>query len=343
MHTTLPQSSTTPACENAPSNADGLAAHLLALTLTDNGPDLNSQVNKLWDSHASFQAAGPSRHVIDSTLEPISMCDIAGSINCLVLQNISSPNTLADLVRNSIADTSVDDSVAINSPISHTQSRTSSPPPAQLGFPRISKKDRHRCTREALKILSNVESCIQRCHRLLLDSSNGTFTTISENLAKLCKAAENVRRQSDLVISKKCVITSSLDELEIELRSARQSDSDHHTPVEFVVGGFHSSFVCESTLTRLVVNQYQSPIHCMDIVAQVAVLICVVCHVMFGVDTRSSSFIMGAISLLLYLAFQTSKGTLSLSQENILRQIPSTIQTVLSRFQLGCKTVVYAV
>jgi hypothetical protein len=135
---------------------------------------------------------------------------------------------------------------------------------------------------------------------------------------KLRKAAKNVRRQSDLVISKKCAITSSLDELEIELRSVRQSDGDHHTPVEFVVGGFHSSFVCESTLTSLVVNQDQSPIRRMDIVAQVAVLICVVCHVMFGIDTCSSSFIMGAMSLLLYLAFQTSKGTLSLSQENIL-------------------------
>jgi hypothetical protein len=143
MCTPLPQSSINPACENAPSDADGLAAYLLALTLTDNGPDLNSQVNKLWDSRASFQAAGPSRRVIDGTLELISMSDIAGSINRLVLQNISSPNTLADLAHDSIADTSVDDSVAINSPISHTQSRTSSPPPAQLGFHRISKKDRH--------------------------------------------------------------------------------------------------------------------------------------------------------------------------------------------------------
>jgi hypothetical protein len=318
MCTTLPQSSTTPACKNTPSDADGLAAHLLALMLTDNGPDLNSQVNKLWDSRASFQAAGPSRCVIDGTLKPISMSDIAGSINRLVLQNISSPNTLADLARDSIANTSVDDSVTINFPISHTQSHTLSPLPAQLGFRKISKKDHHRHTREALKILSNVESHIQRCHRLLLDSSNGTFTTISEDLAKLHKADENVRCQSDLVISKKCAITSSLDELEIELRSVRQSDGDHHTPVEFVVGGFHSSFVCESKLTSLVVNQDQSPICCMDIIAQVVVLICVVCHVMFGVDTRSSSFIMGAISLLLYLAFQTSKGTPSLSQENIL-------------------------
>jgi hypothetical protein len=161
MRTALLQSSTTPACENAPFDADGLAAHLLALTLTDNGPNLNSQVNKLWDSRASFQAAGPSRRVIDGTLKPISMSNIAGSINWLVLQNISSPNTLADLAHDSIADTSVDDSVAINSPISHTQSRTSSPPPAQLGFHRISKKDHHRRTREALKILSNIESRIQ--------------------------------------------------------------------------------------------------------------------------------------------------------------------------------------
>ena len=191
--------------------------------------------------------------------------------------------------------------------------------------------------------MSNVESRIQQCRRLLLDSSNGTFTTISEDLAKLRKAVENVRHQSDLVLSKKRAITNSLDELEIKLRSARQSDGDHHTPVEFVVGAFHCSVVCESMLTSLVVNQDQSPIHCMDVVAQVAMLICVMCHIMFGVDTRGGIFIMGAISLLLYLAFQTSKGTPSLSQENILQRIPSTIQTALSRFQLSCKTVIYTV
>ena len=272
------------------------------------------------------------------------MSDIAGSINCLVLQDISSPNTVADLAHATLADASAGSSVAINSPISHTSSHTSpSPLPAQLASHRASKKDHHQHTTQALKILSNVESRIQQCCCLLLDSSNGTFTTISEDLAKLRKAVENVRHQSDLVLSKKRMITNSLDELEIELRSARQSDGDHHTPVEFVVGVFHCSVVCESMLTSLVVNQDQSPIHRMDIVTQVAMLICVVCHVMFGVDTLSGNFIMGAISLLLYLAFQTSKGTPSLSQENILQQIPLTIQTALSRFQLGCKTVIYAV
>ena len=94
MRTALPQSTTTPTCESIPSDADGLADHLLALTLTDNGPDLNSQVNKLWDSRTSFQAAGPSRHVIDGALEPISMSDIAGSINRLVLQDIVTPKTI---------------------------------------------------------------------------------------------------------------------------------------------------------------------------------------------------------------------------------------------------------
>ena len=144
MRTALPQSTTTPTCESVPSDADGLADHLLALTLTDNGLDLNSQVNKLWDSRASFQAAGPSQHVIDGALEPISMSDIAGSINCLVLQDISSPNTVADLAHATPADASAGGSIAINSPISHTSNHTSpSPPPAQLASHRASKKDRH--------------------------------------------------------------------------------------------------------------------------------------------------------------------------------------------------------
>ena len=167
MHTALPQSTTTPTCESIPSDADGLADHLLALTLTNNGPDLNSQVNKLWDSRTSFQAAGPSQRVIDGALEPISMSDIAGSINHLVLQDISSPNTVADLPHATLADAFAGGSIAINSPISHTSSHTSpSPLPAQLASHRASKKDRHWCTTQALKILSNVESHIQQLLRL---------------------------------------------------------------------------------------------------------------------------------------------------------------------------------
>ena len=75
----------------------------------------------------------------------------------------------------------------------------------------------------------------------------------------------------------------------------------------------------------------------MDTVAQVALLIGVVCVVVMGVSLRGGSFIITALSLLLCLAFQRHDGTLSSAHENILKQIPSTIEEALARLNLTCK------
>ena len=81
----------------------------------------------------------------------------------------------------------------------------------------------------------------------------------------------------------------------------------------------------------------------MDIIAQVAVLIGVVCSIMMGVSQRSGSFITGTLSLLLSLAFQRSDGRLSASHENIIRQLPPTMEVALDKIDLMSKTVTYVV
>ena len=80
----------------------------------------------------------------------------------------------------------------------------------------------------------------------------------------------------------------------------------------------------------------------MDMIAQVTLLIGVVCSVVMGVSQRGGNFIISALSLLLYLAFQRHDGTLSPTHENIVRQIPSTIKGALARFNLTCNTISYA-
>ena len=81
----------------------------------------------------------------------------------------------------------------------------------------------------------------------------------------------------------------------------------------------------------------------MDIVAQVAVLIGVVCNVIMGVSQCSRNFIIGTLSLLLSLAFQRSNRRLSTSHENIIQQLPPTMEAALNKFGLMSKTVTYAV
>lgn len=90
-------------------------------------------------------------------------------------------------------------------------------------------------------------------------------------------------------------------------------------------------------------KQDQSPLERMSIVAQIALLIGLVCTIVLSVNEHGGNFILNALSLLLYLAFQRADGTLSTSHENIIKQIPTTIGNALARFTLNYKTIPFAV
>ncbi|KIN98784.1 hypothetical protein M404DRAFT_31102 [Pisolithus tinctorius Marx 270] len=81
----------------------------------------------------------------------------------------------------------------------------------------------------------------------------------------------------------------------------------------------------------------------MDTIAQVTLVIGVICSIVMDVGTRAGNFIMNALSLLLFLAFKDTSGQLSVSHENILAQIPSSIASALSKFKLTGNTIPYAI
>ena len=66
-----------------------------------------------------------------------------------------------------------------------------------------------------------------------------------------------------------------------------------------------------------------------------------------GVRKHGTNFIMGALSFILFLTFQTfslsSSGSFSALQENLLRQVPSTIKDAIGKLILSCKIVLFAV
>lgn len=64
-----------------------------------------------------------------------------------------------------------------------------------------------------------------------------------------------------------------------------------------------------------------------------------------GVSQSAASFVLGLVAVILRLAFATAgvNGPPNASQEHILRQIPLTIESVLSRFKLDGKMTTYAV
>ncbi|KAG2048230.1 hypothetical protein BDR06DRAFT_831510, partial [Suillus hirtellus] len=85
------------------------------------------------------------------------------------------------------------------------------------------------------------------------------------------------------------------------------------------------------------------PLDQCDEIAQVALFITVTCKVIMGVSKQACNFLLGLISIMLFLAFRRLDGSLSSSHQNVLRQIPKSFDTALSRFHLTEKTVIYAV
>ncbi|KAI6094548.1 hypothetical protein F5141DRAFT_1223693 [Pisolithus sp. B1] len=251
---------------------DSITGHLFALTLTDEGPNPTSVPSKLWNSRAEFQETGPSSDVVARPPSLLPVTDITSSLNRLALAT-STPSHC-------------NQSLSLPSPSACPVSAVdghSSPDP---------KKSSDRRTAQALRVLDNIESRIQRCSRLLLDPSESNHWDIRHELVVLRQSIEKITRRADIVIARKQRLSTMLDGVERHVFTVK--DGSFQGPVDIDTE-----------------NHYQPPIERMDITAQVALLLGVVCSVIFGAGTSMANFIMGGLSLLLFLAFQKPDGTLS--------------------------------
>ena len=171
------------------SHPDGLVGHLFALTLTDDGPDPKSSASKLWNSCTEYQESSPSSNIITGSLDPPPFSDITESLGHL---SLSSPPP--------------------SSPLDN-------PPAVQIAGCRISKKNHCQHSRQALKLLSNIEACANWCFHLLLDPSDSSVAEVTNELMRLCPALESITQKTDFINSHKKEVTTTLDKLELEVKA----------------------------------------------------------------------------------------------------------------------------
>ncbi|KAI5987195.1 hypothetical protein EDD15DRAFT_2372598 [Pisolithus albus] len=296
---------------------DDLAGRLFALTVTDDGPNPNSLTSKLWHSRAEIQSTGPSSDIVAGPINAVSISDLASSFDRLKIDKMSS-----DPDKSSASP--MPPSVVVDRPTAFR--RPSSPPVAVISGHRVPKKDQHQASAKAHKLLTNIESRTQRCYRLLLDNSDDATGRVSKELATLRNAVEDIKRATESVKSRKRTVCDALDMLEAELKSRTRTSVSPTCPIEVSSD-----------------DHFKSPLCRMDPVAQVATLIGIVCSTIMGIGKRDGTFIMGALSLLIYLSFQAVKGTSGMLHEHILKQVPSTIKSTLAMLDLNTKTVPYAI
>ncbi|KAH7884947.1 hypothetical protein F5I97DRAFT_1304560 [Phlebopus sp. FC_14] len=290
--------------ESAANVLDDLAGHLFGLTVTNDGPSPRSHANKPRNSRADFQATAPSRQGrLLLALNPITVNDIPDSLSRLAIHE-TTPE---------IGNTSSSTESQAN-PLTNS-SNTNIRPPHPLSAPAsiiggcrlgLSKRDRNQRSARALKWLANIKSRIQRCYWLLLDASEEHLSSLSSEVVAFRQATTNIKFEMDSVSSREKDVLDALDNLQGETPKGS---------IEFV------------SVDR------------MDATAQVASIIGSICSTVTGVSKRGGNLIMGALTLLLYLAFQTIDGSLSLSHENVLRQDPSTIEDTVAKLNLSCNTI----
>jgi len=198
------------------SHPDDIAGHLFALTLTDDGPDPKSSASKLWNSRAEYQESSPSSNAITGSLDPLPFSDIAESLSRLSLSS--------------------------STPLS----RPNNPSASWIAGCRISKKDHCQRSRQALKLLSNIEARANRCFRLLLDPSDNSVTEVTNELMRLRPALESITRKTDFVNSRKKEVTTTLDKLELEVK-ARQPTCPSNDPEPINVNTSKCIFIISLT------------------------------------------------------------------------------------------------
>ncbi|KAF9523954.1 hypothetical protein CPB83DRAFT_728688, partial [Crepidotus variabilis] len=90
-------------------------------------------------------------------------------------------------------------------------------------------------------------------------------------------------------------------------------------------------------------HHFNPPVDAQSSIAQMTMFIAVVCTVIMGISRNMTNMILGLMTLQLRFAFEYSTGKCDVRQEAVLDQIPSTIETILSKFNLdGKKTILAA-
>jgi hypothetical protein len=191
--------------------------------------------------------------------------------------------------------------------------------------------------------LNIVESRIVKARsRILSATSRVVIQTIQEELAVIATALRKVKHKVSFIVSCKTQLESSCDDMYGLLRDKEDELPLTSEPFEFDSCEFCSSLLCPSTEIREA-HHFDLPVDLCDEIAQVSLFLGAVSVVIFGIGRRHGEFLMGVLALVLSLAMDAQTPHSESRRQNILSQIPRSMETTLSRFSLDGQTTTYAV
>jgi hypothetical protein len=181
-----------------------------------------------------------------------------------------------------------------------------------------------RCTHQMLqcsRVLENIEKWIPILHGNLEQACSAPqIKSCIKELSDLCSRLEELNTRSDehLTVMKKRLL-KELENLTCtfapRLLATRAASEADNRPLELNTD-----------------HHFRSPIDDASEVVQVSTFLIVFCCVVAGVSRRIGDFILGVISIILRLTLPTNDTA-----------VPTSVRTVLSRFNLDGQTTLYAV
>lgn len=212
---------------------------------------------------------------------------------------------------------------------------------------RLPRSEKSKLTQTALKRLAAIEYTAQKC----LDSLHNLaavsiLRTVEGQLICLQRSFDNITRSVESVKLKKRVVGDLLSRLQSKVRSLQHIKSKSTEPIQYDSGKriiIDSVPLTERRCLLFTGHHYNPPIDTYDYLPQIIMFVVVIATVMMGGSRRMSEMMLGVLAIALKLAFTIGKSTINVTEAHILDQIPGTLDSILKRFQLEGKTMVYAV
>jgi hypothetical protein len=213
---------------------DELANNIFKATLTDNGPNFDDQLNRLWGSEPR---TGTDHSHSESTL---NVGDLIEGIRGL---DIASPLSDIEFSDNPVTPSNtplhIDDHL-------HSSTADALTPMERLIRSRGSEKERHRSTKKAHQILNKVDERIRECVDSIKEPANGDVLRNAEDqYGKISLTLKSCTRKVPSVTEKKACLEGRLAELGQLIAARRENFAEELGPTSYNSGGYYiTSLLC---------------------------------------------------------------------------------------------------
>ncbi|KAJ7073089.1 hypothetical protein C8F01DRAFT_1301002 [Mycena amicta] len=300
----------------APPNIDDLANLLTGLVVADDGADPRSQAHsKLFSSRDDFQATVPD---VPTAFAPLSASQALRSVEAVQFQQLP--------LRPSAIQSREQNTALLNETLQRIRAAHAD---LDLQHALNASPDDIAALTQALDAATTTVMAAGR----LLSSIKTPADKVDPPTSRASRTNARLRQSRD---QDDATFKALVDNVKTEA-GALDSLVD-------VVGRLVPKSVSTDELEYDTEHHFENSIGDYDTVAQVTILLAVICHVIVGISTNPCNFILELVTMIIRLTMSigSTGDRPNPKQEDVLKQLLTSLESALSKFKIDPKTVIYA-